>query len=77
MLVDGGAFVNLLPYSLYRKLGKQHNELVKTNMTLSDVETDSSFTANGVTFVELAIGTKTLAAAFFVADVEGNWIHAN
>ena len=73
-----------MPYSLYRKLGKQDDELVKTNMTLSGVG-DSSIKARGVTSVELTIGTKTLAAAFFVADVEGNyslilgrdWIHAN
>jgi hypothetical protein len=85
MLVDGGATVNLMPYSLYRKLGKQDDELVKTNMTLSGVGTDSSIKARGVTSVELTIGTKTLAAAFFVADKEGNyslilgrdWIHAN
>jgi hypothetical protein len=85
MLVDGGATVNLMPYSLYRKLGKQDGELVKTNMTLSGVGTDSSIKARGVTSVELTIGTKTLAAAFFAADVEGNyslilgrdWIHAN
>jgi hypothetical protein len=85
MLVDGGAAVNLMPYSLYRKLGKQDDELVKTNMTLSGVGTDSSIKARGVTSVELTIGTKIHAAAFFVADVEGNyslilcrdWIHAN
>jgi hypothetical protein len=85
MLVDGGAAVNLMSYSLYRKLGKQDDELVKTNMTLSGVGTDSSIKARGVTSVELTIGTKTLVAAFFVADVEGNyslilgrdWIHAN
>jgi hypothetical protein len=86
MLVDGGGgAVNLRPYSLYRKLGKQYDELVKTNMTLSGVGTDSSIKAKGVTSVELTIRTKTLAAAFFVADVEGNyslilgrdWIHAN
>jgi hypothetical protein len=41
MLVDGGATVNLMPYLLYRKLGKQDDELVKTNMTLSGVGTDS------------------------------------
>jgi hypothetical protein len=54
-------------------------------MTLSGVGTDSSIKAKGVTSVELTIGTKTLAAAFFVADVEGNyslilgrdWINAN
>jgi hypothetical protein len=73
MLVDGWAAVNLMPYSLYRKLGKQDDELVKTNMTLSGVGTDSSIKASGVTSVELTIGTKTLAAAFFVADVEGNY----
>jgi hypothetical protein len=85
MLVDGGAAVNLMPYSLYKKLGKQDDELVNTNMTLSDVGTDSSIKARGVTSIELTIGTKTLAAAFFVADVEGNYslilcrysIHAN
>jgi hypothetical protein len=85
MLVDGGATVNLMPYSLYRKLGKQDAKLVKTNMTLSGVGTDSSIKAKRVTSVELTIETKILAAAFFVADVEGNyslilgrdWIHAN
>jgi hypothetical protein len=85
MLVDGGAAINLMPYSLYRKLGKQDDEIVKTNMTLSGVGTDSSIKARGVTSVELTIRTKTLTAAFFVADVEGNyslilgrdWIHAN
>jgi hypothetical protein len=67
-----------MPYSLYRKLGKQDDELVKTNMTLSGIGTDSSIKARGVTSVELTNGTKTLAAAFFVADVEGrDWIHAN
>jgi hypothetical protein len=74
-----------MPYSLYRKLGKQDDELVKTNITLSGVGTDSSIKARGVTSIELTIGTKTLAAAFFIAVVEGNyslilgrdWIHAN
>jgi hypothetical protein len=54
-------------------------------MTLSGVGTDSSIKARVVTSVELTIGTKSLADAFFVADVEGNyslilgrdWIHAN
>jgi hypothetical protein len=74
-----------MPYSLYKKLGKHDDELVKTNMTLSSVGTDSSIKVKGVTSVELTIGTKTLAVAFFVADVEENyclilgrdWIHAN
>jgi hypothetical protein len=85
MLVDVGAAVNFMPYSLYRKLGKQNNELVKTNMMLRVVGIGRSIKAKGVMSVELTIGTKTLATAFFVADVEGNyslilgkdWIHAN
>jgi hypothetical protein len=85
MLVDGGAAMNLMHYSLYRKLGNQDDELVKTNLMLSGVGAGSSIKAKGVTSVELTIGTKTIAAAFFVADVEGNyslilgryWIHAN
>jgi hypothetical protein len=70
MLVDGGAAVNLMSYSLYGKLGKQDDELVKTNMTLSGVGTDSSIKARGVTSVELTIGTKTLILG-------RDWIHAN
>jgi hypothetical protein len=35
MLVDGGAAMSLMPYSLYRKLGKRDDELVKTNITLA------------------------------------------
>jgi hypothetical protein len=85
MLVDGGATLHLMPYSLYRKLGKQDDELAKTNMALSGVGTDNSIKDKGVTSVELTIGIETLVAAFFVANVEGyyslilgrDWIHAN
>jgi hypothetical protein len=85
MLVDGGAAMNLMPYSLYRKFGKQDDELVQTNITLSDVGSDSSIKAKGVTSVELTIGTTTLVVVFFIADVERkyslilgrDWIHAN
>jgi hypothetical protein len=62
-----------MSYSLYKKIGKQDDELVKTNMMLSSVGTDSSIKDKGVTFVELTIGTKTLIVASFVADVQGNY----
>jgi hypothetical protein len=85
MLVHGGVAINLMPYSLYRKLGKQDDELVKTNMMFSGVGTHNSIKAKEVTSVKLIILTKTLVATFFDADVEGNyslilgrdWIHAN
>jgi hypothetical protein len=74
-----------MPYPLYRNSGKHDDKLVKANMTLNGVGTDISIKAKRVTSVELTIGTKTLAAAFFVADVERNyilflgrdWIHVN
>jgi hypothetical protein len=37
MLVDGEAIVNLMPYSLFKKLGGSDDELIKTNMTVSGV----------------------------------------
>ena len=71
--------------SIYRKLGKHDNELIRTNITLSNVGSNSSIEAKGVMSIELTIGTKILAAAFFVIEVEGNYsvilgrylIHAN
>jgi hypothetical protein len=37
MLVDGATIINLMPYSLLKKLGGSDEELIKTNMTISGV----------------------------------------
>ena len=37
MLVDSGAIVNLMPYSLYKKLSGTDEELIKMNMTVNCV----------------------------------------
>jgi hypothetical protein len=37
MLIDGGATVNLMSYSVFKKLEREDNELVKTSLTLNDV----------------------------------------
>jgi hypothetical protein len=37
MLMDGSATVNLMPYSIFKKLGREDDDLVKTNLTLSCV----------------------------------------
>jgi hypothetical protein len=37
MLIDGGTTVNLMPYSVFKKLGWEDDDLVKTNLTLSGV----------------------------------------
>ena len=36
MLVDTGAAVNLMPYSVLRQLGRSSADLIKTNVTLND-----------------------------------------
>ncbi|KAK1663973.1 hypothetical protein QYE76_052132 [Lolium multiflorum] len=36
MLVDTGAAVNIMPYSMLRCLGRSNEDLIKTNVTLSD-----------------------------------------
>jgi len=84
MMVDGGAAVNVMPYSTFRKLGKTENDLIKTNMILRDYAGNPS-EAKGVLNVELTVGSKTLPTTFFVIDSRGSytlllgrdWIHAN
>jgi hypothetical protein len=85
MLVDGGAIVNLMSYSLFKKFGGSDEELIKTNMTVSGVGGGEPMGAKGVISMELTIGSKTLSTAFFVAETQGNFsliigrycIHAN
>jgi hypothetical protein len=84
MLIDGGAAVSLMPYSVFKKLGREDDELVKTNLTLNSVG-GNPMEARGVISMELTVGSKSLTNAFFVIEVQGNysvilgrdWIHAN
>jgi hypothetical protein len=80
MLINGGAIINLIPYSFFKKMGKSDDELIKTNMTTNDVDGGDPIGAKGVASMELTMGSKTLAT-----EVQGNysvilgwdWIHAN
>jgi hypothetical protein len=72
MLVNGGAAVNLMPYSIFKKLGREDDELVMTNLTLNDVG-GNPMEARGVISMELNIGSKSLTTAFFVVEVQGNY----
>jgi hypothetical protein len=84
MLVDGGATVNLMPYSVFKKLGREDGELVKINLMLNGVG-GNPMEAWGVVSMELTVGSKSLATTFFVLEVQGNysvilgrdWIHVN
>ena len=84
MLVDGGASVNLMPYTTFHKLGKGPGDLIETDMMLKDFRGNASKT-RGAMNVELTIESKTLLTTFFVIDGKGSyslllgrdWIHAN
>nr|AAN64467.1 putative gag-pol polyprotein [Oryza sativa Japonica Group]ABF97062.1 retrotransposon protein, putative, unclassified [Oryza sativa Japonica Group] len=84
MMVDGGAAVNLMPYATFRKLGRNAEDLIKTNMVLKDFG-GNPLETKGVLNVELTVGSKTIPTTFFVIDGKGSyslllgrdWIHAN
>jgi len=84
ILIDGGAAINIMPYAVYRKLGKGDQGLTKTDMMLKDFEGNVS-PVKGAICVELTIGNKTLSTTFFVISGKGaynlllgrDWIHAN
>jgi hypothetical protein len=84
LMVDGGAGVNVMPWATFKKMGFNEGELMKTNTSLSAF-TGEITKAKGVMPVELTIGSKTMATAFFMVDVGGrynmllgqDWIHTN
>jgi hypothetical protein len=84
MLIDDSAAINLMLYSIFKKLGREDDELVKTNLTLNGMGGNPMET-RGVISMELTIGSKSLTIAFFIVEVQGNysvilgrdWIYAN
>jgi hypothetical protein len=84
MLVDIGAAVNIMPYSVLRRLGWSTGDLIKTNVMLSDFN-GQTLEAQGILSVDLTIGNKTVPASFFVVSSKStynvllgrDWIHTN
>jgi hypothetical protein len=72
MLIDGGATINLMSYFIFKKLGREDDELMKTNLMLNGVG-GNPMEAWGVISMELTIGSKSLTTAFFVVEVQGNY----
>ena len=72
MLVDGGASINLMPYTTFRKLGKGPEDLLETDMMLRDFGGNMSKTRGAIN-VELTIESKTLPTTFFVIDGKGSY----
>jgi hypothetical protein len=84
MLVDTGAAVNIMSYSVLRRLGCSAEDLIKTNVTLSNFNGQAS-EAQGILNVDLTVGSKTIPTSFFIVRskstytvlLERDWIHAN
>jgi hypothetical protein len=84
MFVDGGAAVNVMPYTTFRKLGMGPGDLTPTSIVLNDFVGNPSDT-KGCVHVDLMIGSKTLLTTFFVIEGKGayslllgrDWIYAN
>ena len=72
MLVDEGAFVNLIPYTTFCKLSKGPEDLIETDMMLKNFGGIASKTRGSIN-VELIIGSKTLLTTFFVIDGKGSY----
>jgi hypothetical protein len=84
MLVDTSAAVNIMPYSVLYQLGYFTEDLIKTNVALSDFNGQAS-EAQGVLNVDLTVGSKTVPTSFFIINSKStytvllrrDWIHTN
>jgi hypothetical protein len=84
MLVDTGATVNIMSYSVLRRLGDSTEDLIKTNVTLSDFNGQAS-EAQGVLNMDLTVRSKTDPTSFFIVSSKStytvllgrDWIHTN
>jgi hypothetical protein len=83
MLIDTGVEVNIMPYSVLRQLGRSAEDLIKTNVTLSDFS-GQALEAQGILNVDLTVGSKTVLTSFFIVSSKStytvllrrDWIHA-
>jgi hypothetical protein len=73
MSVNTGAVVNIMSYSVLRRLGRSAGDLIKTNITLSDFNGQTS-KAQDVLSVDLTIGNKTILISFFIINSKSTYI---
>jgi hypothetical protein len=68
MLIDGGASINILSLSLFKKVGHIEGDLKCTNLSLSGFAGDPT-EAKGIICKELMVGSKTMPTTFFMVDM--------
>jgi hypothetical protein len=84
ILVNTRAAVNIMPYSVLRWLGHSVEDLINTNVTLSDFSGQES-EAQGILNVDLTMGSKAVLTSFFIISSKStytvllgrDWIHDN
>lgn len=82
MFGDGGASVNLMQHSLFKKMGKTDEYLRPYNMVLSNYDGKTN-NILGVTQVDLSVGSTSRPTLFMVIKSNANynlllgceWIH--
>jgi hypothetical protein len=72
MLVDTSAIVNIMSYSVQRWLGHSAEDLIKTDVTLSDFNGQAS-EARDVLNVDLIVGSKTVLTSFFIVSSKSTY----
>jgi predicted aspartyl protease len=72
MLVDTGAVVNIMSYSVLRRLGRSAKDLIKTNVTLSDFNGQAS-EAQETLNVDLTVGSKTIPTFFSIVSSKSTY----
>jgi hypothetical protein len=84
MLVDGGASINILLLSLFKKLSHVEDDLKCTNLSLSGFA-GHLMEAKGIICKVVTVGNKTVPTTIFMVDMKGrhnmllgqDWIHPN
>ncbi|CAL8135844.1 unnamed protein product [Prunus armeniaca] len=82
VFVDCGATVNILPYSLMKKLDKSKEDLIPSDVVMSSFVGDKSKTI-GVLPLKITVADQTRVAAFYVVEssidynilLGRDWIH--
>ncbi|CAL2230091.1 unnamed protein product [Prunus armeniaca] len=82
VFVDCGATVNILPYSLMKKLDKSKEDLIPSDVVMSSFVDDKSKTI-GVLPLKITVADQTRVAAFYVVKssmdynilLGHDWIH--
>ena len=82
VFIDCGATVNIMPVSVMRALGRSHDELIPSGITMSSFVGDRSQT-KGVLPLDVTIASRNHMTAFFIVDskteynalIGRDWIH--